>query len=263
MTAADEHSARPGSDQEAQRPSPANLTTPLEAPIPRSLVPAKVSGGADHHSREGGMTDWPFDSLVPLSYDVIVADPPWDFENYSAAGTKKGADEHYTVMPLREIKALPVGDLGRGDTLLLLWTTGWAIATGQAQDVARAWGFAPISEIVWLKKTASGKNRMGTGYRVRSMHEPILLCKVGNPSHTPFPSHFDGVAREHSRKPQEFYDLVLRCTPAAVRRADLFSRDSRPGFIGWGHEHGKFDAAPVTIEDSEDMSAPGERIAQA
>jgi hypothetical protein len=36
-------------------------------------------------------------------------DPPWDFENYSAGGTKKGADPHYAVMSLDEIKALPVG----------------------------------------------------------------------------------------------------------------------------------------------------------
>jgi len=33
---------------------------------------------------------------------VIVVDPPRDFENYSAAGTKKGAD-HYDVMTLGPI----------------------------------------------------------------------------------------------------------------------------------------------------------------
>jgi N6-adenosine-specific RNA methylase IME4 len=73
------------------------------------------------------------------------------------------------------------------------------------------------------------------------MHEPILVCTVGNPQHKPFPSTFDGIAREHSRKPDEFYDLVLRHTPQAFRRADLFSRQTRPGFDGWGNEHGKFD----------------------
>jgi hypothetical protein len=54
---------------------------------------------------------WPFGNLRPFSYDVIVIDPPWDFENYSAAGTKKGADPHYDVMTLGDIKALPVGGL--------------------------------------------------------------------------------------------------------------------------------------------------------
>lgn len=36
-----------------------------------------------------------FGQLCPLWYDLIVIDPPWDFRNYSAAGTKKGADPHY------------------------------------------------------------------------------------------------------------------------------------------------------------------------
>jgi N6-adenosine-specific RNA methylase IME4 len=193
------------------------------------------------------MAAWQFGTLAMFGYDVIVADPPWDFENYSDAGTKKGADPHYSVMPLEAIKALPVHELARGDCLLLLWTTGWAVATGQAQDVARAWGFKPISEIVWLKRYPSGKARVGTGYRVRTMHEPILVCTVGNPQHKPFPSTFDGVAREHSRKPDEFYGLVLSHTPRAFRRADLFSRETRPGFEGWGNEHGKFDEGTIVF----------------
>ncbi|WP_281015481.1 MT-A70 family methyltransferase [Rhodoplanes serenus] len=84
---------------------------------------------------------------------------------------------------------------------------------------------------------------MGTGYRVRTLHEPILVCITGNPTHRPFPSLFDGVAREHSRKPDEFYGVVRRCTPGALVRADLFSRETREGFIGWGDEHRKFDGA--------------------
>lgn len=186
--------------------------------------------------------NWPFAPLDLLAYEVIVADPPWDFENYSSAGTKKGADPHYAVMPLDGIKALPVHQLARGDCLLLLWTTGWAMATGQAQEVARAWHFKPISEMVWEKRTPSGKRRMGTGYRVRTMHEPILVCTLGSPRHRPLPSSFDGIARQHSRKPDEFYDMIGAHTRLAVRRADLFSRETRNGFEGWGAEHGKFDA---------------------
>jgi N6-adenosine-specific RNA methylase IME4 len=182
---------------------------------------------------------WHFGTLRMFGYSVIVADPPWDFENYSAAGTAKGADPHYSVMTLDAIKALRVGELARGDCLLLQWTTGWAMATGQAQQVARAWGFNPITEMVWNKRTAKGKTRMGTGYRVRTMHEPILVCTIGSPRHHPFPSSFDGVAREHSRKPDEFYSLVEECTPGAFR-CDLFARQRRDGFDVWGDEAGKF-----------------------
>jgi N6-adenosine-specific RNA methylase IME4 len=146
-------------------------------------------------------------------------------------------------MSLDAIKALQVGLLARGDCLLLLWTCGWAMATGQAQEVVRAWGFTPQSEMVWRKLTASGKPRMGTGYRVRTLHEPILVATIGHPTHKPLPSLFDGIAREHSRKPDEFYDIVAEHTPTAMRRADLFARETRPGFDGWGNEAGKFDAS--------------------
>jgi len=183
---------------------------------------------------------WQFPGLAMFGYDTIVADPPWDFENYSDAGTLKGADPHYDVMRLDAIKALRVGDLARGDCLLLLWTTGWAMATGQAQEVARAWGFKPITEMVWTKRTANGMRRMGTGYRVRTMHEPILVCTIGKPLHRPFPSCFDGVAREHSRKPDEFYFLVEKHTPNHFR-CDLFARQSRDGFEAWGDEVSKFE----------------------
>ena len=184
---------------------------------------------------------WLFDPLPPLSYDVIVADPPWDFTNYSDAGTGKGADPHYNVMSLADIATLPVGQLARGDCLLLLWTCGWAIAEGQAHTVARSWNFRPVSEVVWIKRTINQKHRVGTGYRVRTMHEPILVCTIGRPKHKALPSVFDGLAREHSRKPDELYEIV-RGRTEGMRRADLFSRETRVGFDGWGNEHGKFDA---------------------
>jgi N6-adenosine-specific RNA methylase IME4 len=139
-----------------------------------------------------------------------------------------------------------VGRLAQADCLLLLWTTGWAMATGQAQSVCRAWEFTPVTEIVWRKTTALGRPRVGPGYRARTMHEPVLVGKIGSPRQlSAFPSLFDGVAREHSRKPEEFYALVDKHT-AGLRRADLFARQSRPGFDAWGNETTKFDALEAT-----------------
>lgn len=193
------------------------------------------------------MSSWPFGNLQMFGYDVIVADPPWTFDLYSEAGEEKAPQAHYDCLPLDVIKAFPVGELARGDCLLLLWTCGWAMATGQAQDVARTWGFKPITEMVWRKTTARGAVSMGPGYRVRTMHEPILVCTMGNPDHLALEStdrfeiRFDGVRRQHSRKPEEFYDHVIARTPKAFRRADLFTRETRPGFDGWGDEATKFD----------------------
>jgi N6-adenosine-specific RNA methylase IME4 len=184
---------------------------------------------------------WQFDQLKMFGHDLIVADPPWDFVNYSDAGTKKGADPHYSVMTLDAIKALRVHELAGSDSLLMLWSTGCMLP--QCLDVMKAWGFAYKSEMVWRKVFPSGKIRMGTGYRVRTMHEPILIGTIGNPRHKAFPSCFDGVAREHSRKPEEFYHIIDHCAPALLGRADLFTRTTRDGWNGWGNEAGKFEVA--------------------
>lgn len=196
------------------------------------------------------MTSWAFgNNMRMFGYDVIVADPPWTFELRSEAGEGKSPQAQYQCMSLDAIKALPVGQLARGDCLLLLWTCGWAMATCQAHEVAKAWGFNPVTEMAWRKTTKAGAVRMGPGYRVRTMHEPILVCTLGNPVHKAMEStdrydiRIDGIAREHSRKPVEFYEHVVACTPRAVLRADLFSRESRPGFDTWGDESTKFNEA--------------------
>lgn len=184
---------------------------------------------------------WPFHNLAPLSYELIVVDPPWRFRTWSETNQAKSASRHYDLMTTDDIMRLPVGRLAQRDCILLLWATG--AMQPQALDVMRAWGFTYKSQMIWRKVTASGKVRMGTGYWARSMHEPILIGCIGKPrKFKAFPSIFDGIAREHSRKPDEFYQIVDRCAPA-LRRADIFSRETRAGFDGFGNEHGKFDAA--------------------
>jgi N6-adenosine-specific RNA methylase IME4 len=75
---------------------------------------------------------------------------------------------------------------------------------------------------------------------VRTLHEPILVATMGKSGTQAAPIVIRWIAREHSRKPAEFYDLLVKRTPAAVRRADLFSRET-----GWDSRVGamrrKFD----------------------
>lgn len=182
---------------------------------------------------------WPFAPLIPMSYDVLSIDPPWRFRTWSETNQAKSASRHYDLMMIEDIKALPVGQLAQGDCLLLLWAT--APMLPQAFDCMKAWGFTYKSNMVWRKVTESGKSRMGTGYWARSMHEQVLIGSLGKPrKFSAFPSIFDGVAREHSRKPEQYYRLVEKHT-SGLRRADVFSRESRPDWAAFGSEVGKFD----------------------
>lgn len=187
------------------------------------------------------MSGWFFDPLPMFGFDLVVFDPPSDFQNYSAKGEKKGPRAQYETMSDAEVAALPVGQLVGPNSWCLLW------ATAPKLDVnigwLRGWGFRFVTEIVWRKVYPSGKPAMGTGYVARTMHESVLVGAIGSPAYRkPFPSLFDGVRRQHSRKPEEFYRLIdEQFAPAHMRRADIFSRQPREGWASFGKEANKFD----------------------
>lgn len=190
---------------------------------------------------------WFFDQLPVDSYDLVVIDPPWPFKTWSPLGQGKSPSKHYRTMPLADIMALPVRALLKNDAVVYLWATGAMLE--RAHEVMAAWGITYKTELVWRKVTAAGKVRMGCGYWARSMHEPLLLGTVGKPSKFALPSCFDGLAREHSRKPDEFYHMIIERTPG-LRRADIFARQKREGWDCWGDEIEKFSSTSGIISAS-------------
>lgn len=195
-----------------------------------------------------GSANWPFGDLRPLSYDVIMADPPWKFRNWSKAGEEKNASAHYDCMELEEIKALPVGHLARGAAVLFLWAT-WPMLR-EALEVVDAWDARYITGGAWHKRTKTGKSAFGTGYVQRSSTEPYLIAAFGRPSYgsksernvieMEIDSAVDELARDHSRKPDAAYAMLERLYPQ-LKFLDLFSRETRPGWDAWGNQAGKFD----------------------
>jgi N6-adenosine-specific RNA methylase IME4 len=188
------------------------------------------------------MSAWPFDPLPMFGFDAVVMDSPARFETYSQKGEAKSPQAQYATMTDEEILALPVGDLVAGPGWCFLWTMAPKLDFGV--DCLRAWGFRYVSTLAWIKVTVNDKVRMGPGYVVRTMHENVLIGAVGKPDYErALPSIFRGLAREHSRKPDEFYTLVDRFLPPHYRRADVFARQSRPGWTTWGNEATKFNEA--------------------
>ena len=171
---------------------------------------------------------WPWEDLRPHYYNLLCIDPPWDVELYSEAGETKSARAQYDTMPLEEIQALPVRELADVISLLLCWVI--APRLPDCIETIRTWGFTYRSFLHWRKVFRSGKPAWGTGYRVRSLGELIIVATIGAPKHKPFPGDFAGIRREHSRKPEEFYSLVDKCCPRLRRRALALkaSRDWNP-----------------------------------
>lgn len=180
--------------------------------------------------------------VPPLRYQVIKADPPWLYKNWTKAGEKKAPQAHYDCMSLDEIKALPVSQIAAPVAVLWLWVTNPMLRQGL--DVLDAWGFRFVTAGHWVKLTKHGKLGFGTGYCLRSAGEPFLIGAIGRPKYAKnVRSVIMGKAREHSRKPEEAFEAAEMLVPDAEHRIELFGREARPGWDVMGDEVGKFVGA--------------------
>lgn len=169
-------------------------------------------------------------------YEVVAIDPPWAYEEkggfspeqHDQDGNRGGVD--YPTMTVEQIKdiKLPLTD----DAVVFLWTTHAFLK--DAFDIIETWGLTYKATLVWDKEI------MGMGRTIRLQCEFCLLCFNGKPI-------FEGSAerdiirskrREHSRKPNEFYELVERTTVG--RRLEYFSREQRNGWAIYGNDTEKF-----------------------
>ena len=189
--------------------------------------------------------DWPFGTLAPAAYGLIMADPPWRFETWSAKGEGRSPQAHYRTMTLPQIERLPVWELAQPDCLLWLWAC--APLLPQALEVMARWGFRFVTMGGWAKRTVHDKAAFGTGYVLRSSMEPFLIGKRGEPRTTRTVRNLiSAPLREHSRKPEEGFAAAERLMPRASR-LELFSRSDRPGWDAFGDEAGKYNDGTTAV----------------
>ena len=184
--------------------------------------------------------------LAGRKFRTILADPPWQFENR----TGKMAPEHrrlarYATMSLADVCALPVAQAAEEPANLYLWVPNALLPQGL--QVMQSWGFSYKSNIIWYKvRKDGGPDRRGVGFYFRNVTEVLLFGVRGRNARTLAPGRsqeniISSRKREHSRKPDEQYDLIERCSPAA--RLELFARGPREGWTVWGNQAG--DYAPT------------------
>jgi N6-adenosine-specific RNA methylase IME4 len=172
-------------------------------------------------------------------FKTILADPPWQFENR----TGKVAPEHrrlarYGTLTLEHIKALPVAQAAEDTAHLYLWVPNALLPEGLA--VMAAWGFRYKSNIVWQKvRKDGGPDGRGVGFYFRNVTELLLFGVRGKNARTLQPGRtqvniVSTRKREHSRKPDEQYELITSCSAGPY--LELFARGERPGWAIWGQQ---------------------------
>lgn len=180
------------------------------------------------------------------TFATILADPPWRFTNR----TGKMAPEHkrlsrYGTMMLDDILELPIAQLANSRAHLYLWIPNALVAEGL--EVMRRWGFTYKTNLVWYKvRKDGGPDRRGVGFYFRNVTELVLFGTRGKDARTlapgrRMPNLLFTRKREHSRKPDEIYDVVEACSWGPY--LEIFARHPRDGWYQWGDELARYPKA--------------------
>lgn len=168
-------------------------------------------------------------------FDVISVDPPWPYEGDSKNLTSfdsvgRRVANPYPEMSIEDIKKInmPLMD----DAVVLLWTTHKFLP--DAFDILKEWNLEYKATLVW------NKEKIGMGAWFRMQCEFCIVGIKGKPywENTTFRDIINESRREHSRKPDSFFDMIEKITLG--RRLEYFSREKRNGWEVFGNDINKF-----------------------
>lgn len=193
----------------------------------------------------------PLTNLYPClpdkKYDVIYADPPWDYGGkmqYDKSSIKaenvgfkrdvfiSAANFKYPTLKLKQLKELDVGSIAAEDCILFMWTTGPQFAN--SIELGTAWGFEyKTVAFVWDKQVHN------PGRYTLSQTEFVLAFKKGK---FPTPRGARNIRQlisvhrgEHSEKPEIVIDGITKMFPSQ-KKIELFARKNYVGWDNWGLE---------------------------
>lgn len=179
-----------------------------------------------------------FPSLPDAQFDILYADPPWDYKGQlqhagAGNGDSGGAVLHYPTVTLKVLKTLEIQRVAAPDCLLFMWATNPHL--DQAIDLGKAWGFSWATvAFVW------DKIRVNPGFYTMSQCELCLVFKKGR---IPQPRGARNIRqlvserrRAHSQKPDEVRQRIDMMFPE-LRKLELFARGPiADGWEVWGLE---------------------------
>ena len=159
-----------------------------------------------------------------LLFRTVLADPPWDVQQKG----ERGAQAHYRLMTVAQVKGMPVSGLAAPDAHCWLWVTNATLRAGF--EVLEAWGFTPRSPLTWIKP------RLGLGNYLRNATEHLILGTRGNAPvrFRAQPTWMFAPLQDHSHKPEEQYAVIERISDGPF--LELFARRRQPGWQAWGDQ---------------------------
>lgn len=186
-----------------------------------------------------------YPDLPEAKYDIIYADPPWDYGGkmqFDKSGKKdfnknwennifiSAANFQYPTLKTKELMKIPISDIASDNSLLFMWVTNPHLAQGI--ELGQAWGFEYRTvAFVWDKMVHNpGKYTM-------SFCELCLVFKRGKipePRGTRNEKQLHSIPRgKHSEKPNEIRKAIERMFPSQSK-IELFARIKPENWDVWG-----------------------------
>ena len=132
---------------------------------------------------------------------------------------------------------MPVYKLALPQSHLYLWVPNALLPEGL--EVMARWGFDYKTNLVWYKtRKDGGPDGRGVGFYFRNVTELVLFGVRGSLRTRDAGRNqvnlLSSVKREHSRKPDELYEIIEQCSPGPYM--ELFARHIREGWDHWGDD---------------------------
>ena len=171
-------------------------------------------------------------------YATVVIDPPWPLKPTGLKGSGTSIPLTYDTMTISEISDIPVSVVLDTDAIVFCWTVNKFLPC--TFEIIKTWGLRYSFTMTWIKNGG-----IQTPLSPKFNSEWIIVGKKGTPTFTDIKSFFTANSWNrggHSTKPEGFYDLLRRVTPAP--RLDIFGRRLIGGFDSWGNEAPEGTAPP-------------------
>lgn len=193
----------------------------------------------------------PLDELYPSlpneKYDIIYADPPWDYGgkmqfdkssikseniNFEKNIFISSAEFKYPTVKIQDLKKLDVASISAENCLLFMWATGPHLSN--AIELGISWGFEyKTVAFVWDKMVHN------PGRYTLSQTEFCLVFKRGK---IPSPRGARNIRQlismkrgKHSEKPEKIIEGITAMFPEQSK-IELFARKNYIGWDNWGLE---------------------------
>ena len=175
-------------------------------------------------------------------YQIIYADPPWSFKNYSDKWHKnrvgsKWVGNQYDCLTKQDIRDLQVSNVCHENCILFLWVTMPSLIEGI--ELCKEWGFEyKTCGFVWVKRNKVSPSWFwGMGFWTRANAELCLIGTKGHPKRLAKNVHqiIDTPIQRHSQKPDCTKDKIVQLM-GDIPRIELFARQKTEGWDVWGNE---------------------------